>query len=35
MDKYRAHLDGLDGLVPLQFPSLDDFDGKLYPKKKD
>lgn len=31
MDDYRQHLRQLDQLTPLVFPSLDDFDDKLYP----
>jgi len=32
LDGYAAHLRGLDQLTPLGFPSLDDFDDRLYPK---
>lgn len=30
--QYREHLKGLDRLVPLEFPSLDDFDERLLPR---
>lgn len=30
--QYRDYLGRLDSLVPLKFPSLDDFDERLYPK---
>jgi len=33
LDKYRDYLGQLDTLEPLHFPSLDEFDAKLYPKK--
>ena len=32
LDQYGAHLRQLDRLMPLVFPSMDDFDSKLYPK---
>lgn len=32
LEDYRARLRGLDALVPLEFPSLDDFDAGLHPK---
>jgi NAD(P)H dehydrogenase (quinone) len=33
LENYRQYLAGLDQLQPLKFPSVDDFDAKLYPKK--
>ncbi|XID74203.1 NAD(P)H-dependent oxidoreductase [Alkanindiges sp. WGS2144] len=32
---YKAHLGNLEQLKPLEFPELDQFDDKLYPKKMD
>jgi NAD(P)H dehydrogenase (quinone) len=34
LDKYRDYLGQIDMLEPLRFPSLDEFDSKLYPKPK-
>lgn len=32
LDRYREHLGRLDALEPLKFPSLNDFDERLYPR---
>ena len=32
LESYRDHLGHLDTLTPLEFPRLDDFDDRLYPK---
>lgn len=32
LDDYRAYLTGIESVDPLVFPSLDDFDDRLYPK---
>lgn len=34
LDQYGTHLRQLDALAPLVFPSMDDFDHKLYPKPR-
>ena len=33
LDRYRAYLAGIESVDPLVFPSLDDFDDRLYPKQ--
>jgi NAD(P)H dehydrogenase (quinone) len=33
LENYRHYLANLDTLQPLKFPSVDDFDAKLYPRK--
>jgi NAD(P)H dehydrogenase (quinone) len=32
LEQYRRHLRQLDALAPLRFPSMDEFDSRLYPQ---
>jgi NAD(P)H dehydrogenase (quinone) len=33
LENYKQYLQNLDQLQPLEFPTLDQFDDKLFPKK--